>query len=206
VYRLYGLVAENLTYQGDDLPGLTLGERAFEIALARSEETTWFDRHGSTPITELPGRWPAGYRDLVPQRRDLIAEDPSIRLLEKPEYQRRWSLQVWEKREQAALRGWLLDRLEDRGYWFDPQGRPQPRSIGQLADAVARDRDLVGVLALGKGRPDVPLTESLQRLLADETVPYLGAYRYQDSGLRNRAVWERTGSCSAARTPVSRSR
>ncbi|MCA1675108.1 MAG: BREX-2 system adenine-specific DNA-methyltransferase PglX, partial [Actinobacteria bacterium] len=193
VYRLYGLVSENLTYQGDDLPGLALGERAFEIALARSEEeTAWFDRHGSTPITELPGHWPAGYRDLVQQRLDLIAADPSIRLLEKPEYKRRWSLQAWGKREQAALRDWLLDRLEDHGYWFDPQGRPQPRSIAQLADAAARDRELVGVLALWEGRPDVPVTESLQRLLADEAVPYLAAYRYKDSGLRKRAAWERT--------------
>ena len=35
VYRLYGLIDEDLTYSGDDLPGLALGERAFEIALAR---------------------------------------------------------------------------------------------------------------------------------------------------------------------------
>ena len=25
---------------------------------------------------------------------------------------------------EQALRGWLLDRLEDRRYWFDAQGRP----------------------------------------------------------------------------------
>ena len=35
VYRLYGLIDEDLTYGADDLPGLALGERAFEIALAR---------------------------------------------------------------------------------------------------------------------------------------------------------------------------
>ena len=37
VYRLYGLIDEDdLTYVTDDLPGLALGERAFEIALARA--------------------------------------------------------------------------------------------------------------------------------------------------------------------------
>ncbi|MGH3906644.1 MAG: BREX-2 system adenine-specific DNA-methyltransferase PglX, partial [Pseudonocardiaceae bacterium] len=197
VYRLYGFVSEDMTYQGDDLPELALGERAFEIVLARAvkageEDMAWFDRHGSTSITDVPGHWPAGYRDLLQRRLDLIAEDPSIRLLEKPEYKRRWSLTAWEKREQVALRGWLLDRLEDRGYWFDSQGRPLPRSIAQLADAAARDRDLVEVLALWEGRPDVPVTESLQRLLADEAVPYLAAYRYKESGLRTRGAWERT--------------
>ena len=34
-YRLYGLVDEDFTYAGDDLPEVDLGQRAFEIALAR---------------------------------------------------------------------------------------------------------------------------------------------------------------------------
>jgi len=72
VYRLYGLIDEDLTYphtsdsdRASDprLPGIALGERAFEIALARkiengTETTEWFARHGSTPITEIPDHWP----------------------------------------------------------------------------------------------------------------------------------------------------
>jgi Domain of unknown function (DUF7008)/Eco57I restriction-modification methylase len=196
-YRLYGLVEDDLTYPGDDLPGLTLGERAFEIALARKvkageEETAWFSRHGSTPITEIPEQWPEAYRDLAQRRLELIASDPNIRLLERPEYKRRWASEPWEKRQERAVRGWLLDRLEDRRFWFDAHDRPIPRSISQLADDVARDPDLVSVLALWEGRPDVPLTQSLTRLLADEAVPFLAAYRYKDSGLRKRTEWEHT--------------
>jgi Domain of unknown function (DUF7008)/Eco57I restriction-modification methylase len=196
-YRLYGLVEEDLTYGGGDLPGLAFGERAFEIVLARAveageEETAWFVRHGSTPITEIPEHWPIAYRELVQRRLDLIASDPSIRLLERPEYKRRWAQEPWEKRQERALRGWLLDRVEDRRFWFDPQGRPLPRSVGQLADEVGRDADLVSVLALWEGRPDVPVTQSLVRLLADEAVPFLAAYRYKDSGLRKREAWEET--------------
>jgi hypothetical protein len=196
-HRLYGLVEEVLTYSGQDLPGLALGERAFEIVLARAveageEQTAWFTRHGSTPITEIPKHWPSAYRELVQRRIDLIASDPSIRLLEKPEYKRRWSQEPWEKRQERGLREWLLDRLEDRRFWFDGQGRPLPRSVGQLADEVARDADLVSVLGLWEGRPDVPVTQSLVRLLADEAVPYLAAYRYKDSGLRKREAWEET--------------
>jgi hypothetical protein len=196
-YRLYGLIDEDLTYGRDDLPGLALGERAFEIGLARTveagdEETAWFSRHGSTPITEIPEHWPAAYRELVQRRLDLTASDPSIRLLEKPEYKRRWSQEPWEKRQERALREWLLDRVEDRRFWFDPQGRPMPRSVSQLADDVARDADAVSVLALWEGRPDVPVAQSLVRLLADEGVPFLAAYRYKDSGLRKREAWEET--------------
>ncbi len=199
VYRLYGLVTDDLTYPGEDLPGVALGERAFEIALARQAaagevETTWFThpQQSSTPIPELPGHWPAAYRDLVQRRLDLIASDPAIRLLEKPEHKRRWASEPWEKQQDRALRGWLLDRLEDRRFWFDGQGRPMPRSIAQLADEVARDADLLGVLSLWDGRRDAPVTESLVRLLGDEAVPYLAAYRYKDSGLRKREAWEQT--------------
>jgi hypothetical protein len=193
VYRLYGLVAEDFTYQGDALPELAMGQRAFEIAMARAgEDTAWFDRHGSTPITELPEHWPEAYRELVQRRLELIGSDRSIGLLERPEHKRRWAIQEWGKREQAALRGWLLDRLEERAYWFDAQNRPLPRTVAQLADQVARDRDLVSVLALWEGRPDVPVSNSLQRLLADEAVPFLAAHRYTDAGLRKRAAWEHT--------------
>ncbi len=196
-YRLYGLIEDDLTYSGDDRPRLALGERAFEIVLARAvqageEETAWFTRHGSTPITEIPSHWPAAYRELVRRRIDLIAADPSIRLLEKPEYKRRWAQESWEKRQERALRDWLLDRLEDRRLWFDVQGRPLPRSVAQLADDVTRDADMVSVLALWEGRPDIPVTQSLVRLLTDEAVPYLAAYRYKDSGLRKREAWEET--------------
>ena len=197
VYRLYGLIDDDLTYAWDYLPPLALGERAFEIALARKvgageEETAWFARHGSTPITELPRHWPAEYRELVQRRLDLIEADPAIRLLEKPEHKRRWAAVSWEKQQERALRDWLLDRLEDRRFWFDPQGRPAPQSVAQLADVVARDPDLVSVLALWEGRPDVPTTQSLTRLLSEEAVPFLAAYRYKETGLRKRAAWERT--------------
>lgn len=156
------------------------------------EETAWFERHGSTPVTEVPQHWPQAYRDLVQRRLDLIASDKSIGLLEKPEHKRRWQGEAWEKREQRALRDWLLDRLEDTRFWFDSHGRPAPRSVAQLADEVARDPDLSSVLMLWIGRPDAPVTETLTRLLADQGVPYLAAYRYKESGLRKREAWEHT--------------
>ncbi|WP_222851687.1 BREX-2 system adenine-specific DNA-methyltransferase PglX [Phytoactinopolyspora mesophila] len=192
-YRIYGLIDEELTF-GGELPELALGERAFEIVMARAmnegEETTWFERHRSTPITEIPEHWPADYRDLVQRRLDVIASNKNIRQLEKPEYKRRWAIDPWEKRVEEALRGWLLDRLEDRALWFDNQGRPRPRSVARLADIVARDDEFRGVLELWAGRPDLPVAVCLQDLLGNSAVPYLAAYRYKDSGLEKRAAWE----------------
>ena len=75
-YRLYGLMESIETPDGGydepyrDPPGLKLGERPFEIAMARQMaagelQTSWFERHGSTPITEIPAHWPESYRTLV---------------------------------------------------------------------------------------------------------------------------------------------
>jgi hypothetical protein len=196
-YGRYGLVDEDLTYRREGLPGLSLGERAFEIVLARKvaageEETAWFARHGSTPITEVPEHWPAAYRELVERRITMIESDQFIGLLERPEYKRRWAVEPWEKQEERAVRGWLLDRLEDRRFWFDNAGRPLPRSVAQLTDEVARDQELTKVLAVWEGRPDVPVGTSLARLLAEEAVPYLASYRYKETGLRKREAWEHT--------------
>ena len=196
-YASYGISDEPLTYDGDDLPKLALGERAFEIALARSvesgeQETVWFSRRGSTPIIQIPTHWPAAYRTLVQRRLDLIERDKFVRLLESPENKRHWATEPWGKQVKFALRTWLLDRLEDRKFWFDSHGRPTPISVGQLADQVARDSNLVSGLALWSGVKDEGVAKSLTALLIDEAVPYLAAFRLKDSGLRKRESWEQT--------------
>lgn len=194
-YRIYSLIDEDLTYTGE-VPGVALGERAFEIALARrmkdGEETAWFERHGSTPITAIPEHLPTDYRELLQRRLDAISSNPHIRLLERPEYKRRWASQPWDKQVESALRGWLLDRVEDRALWFDRDGRPTPQSVAQLADVLDRDADFRSVLRLWAGDPNATTGAALAKLLADEAVPFLAAYRYKNSGLDKRAAWEDT--------------
>jgi hypothetical protein len=52
----------------------------------------------------------------VQRRIDLIERDRNIGLIERPEYKRRWNTPSWESLEQAALRDWLLARLESPRY------------------------------------------------------------------------------------------
>jgi hypothetical protein len=195
VYRAYGLIDEDLTYSGGPIQQIRLGERAFEIALARkvaegSEETAWFERHGSTPISELPESWPADYRALVERRLELIASDPAIGLLERPEYKRRWQSATFDDLLPDALRDLILDKVEAAALWSDPSG-PGVLSVAQLADRLRGDTDLVEAVRLLRNAVDVELTAELGALLADEAVPFLAAHRYKDSGLRKREEWER---------------
>lgn len=209
VYGLYGLLksaeAERLTLPTSCvLPEVALGERAFEIVLARrvaagETKTVWFDRHDANPIVEIPAHWPADYKAVVQARIDIITSRPKdIGLIERPECKRRWSADSWEKKERAALRTWLLDRCESDELWYELRdGLKQPRSmtVNYLADRMSSDTDFVSVAALYAsdhlGKPDLPLAQVLSEVVADEHVPYLAALRYKDSGLRTRAQWEK---------------
>ncbi|KXF57186.1 DNA methylase [Rhodococcus sp. SC4] len=195
VYRNYGLIDDALTLPAGQAPGIALGQRAFEIVLARKiaageAESEWFARHGSTPITEIPTHWPAEYRELAEKRLAAIESNPFIRLLERAEYKRRWAGDSWDTKLQRALSDWLLDKLEDPSLWFTPQGTPLLRSVSELAGHVEKDAVFVEALDLWAGKKDAPVTATLVKLLADEAVPYLAALRYKDSGLRKRAEWE----------------
>ncbi|MFE9823678.1 BREX-2 system adenine-specific DNA-methyltransferase PglX [Streptomyces sp. NPDC005791] len=210
VYGAYGLLtpteAGATTFPAEltdaDVPQLVLGQRAFEIALARrvrdeGAKTAWFERHRSTPILEIPAEWPEPYKKVVQARLDLIESNKDIRLIERPEYKRRWSTEPWEKREAAALRAWLLDAVEREDLWFEERNEftsPRPLTVNQLADALRHDEDVQAVAALYAedhlGKRDASLATVLASITEPEHVPYLSVLRYKDTGLRKREQWE----------------
>jgi hypothetical protein len=192
-YRLYGLLEFSPEYEAP--PPIRLGERAFEIAMARQMEagtleTTWFERHNSAPITDLPPEWPENYRRVVEKRIELIESDANVRMIERPEFKRRWLSETWRAMEEDALRNWLLDRIEAPSIWT--QGDSRLLSTNQLSDLLRRDADFLSVAELYAGRPDVNLEALVAGLVAKDSVPFLAALRYAGTGLRKRAQWETT--------------
>ncbi|MFI6146586.1 BREX-2 system adenine-specific DNA-methyltransferase PglX [Streptomyces sp. NPDC051109] len=197
VYSLYNLHPEDLRASEDpdspDIPELALGERAFEIVLARrvaagEASDEWFKRHGSTPITEIPSHWPAAYREVVQKRIDAIESSRAIGMIERPEYKRRWATEGWDALQEKALRAWLLDRIEDRSHWFDENGMPALVTLSRLTDNLSRDEDFVSVAKTYAPRKELPAV--VAELMADEHVPFLAALRYKPFGLKKRADWE----------------
>jgi len=196
-YGVYSILDDPPTWPDlDSIPPIQLGERAFEIVMARKIaegelQTTWFERHGSTPITEIPDHWPDDYRQIVQRRIDLIESDRSIRLIEQPEYKRRWNTESWESQLERALKSWLLDRLEDPRYW-PRDGEPRLQSCARLADLAAADTDFMQVATLYRGHETFDVTKLVTELVQGEAVPHLPALRYKTSGLRKREAWEET--------------
>ena len=205
-YRLYGLLEDDLTYPTEQSFGIRLGERAFEIVLARrmargEVQTTWFERHGSQPITELPAHWPDEYKQLVQRRIDIIESNPQIALIEQPEYKRRWNTTPWEEQVEKALKSWLLDRLEA---YFDFDGRMNDEgkataqidisliSVAKLADIARQDEQFMEVAEVYRDDPAFDVQKLVEELVKGEHVPLLPVLRYKPNGLRNRAEWEKT--------------
>lgn len=205
-YRLYGLIDEDLTCQGDPFP-LKLGERSFEILLARNvaqkkvPPTTWFSRHNSTPITETPANWPADYRELCERRLDIQQQNKNIGLIEQPEYKRRWNTESWDSQLERALESALLDRLEN---YFDFDGRMNEDgqstakidisliSVVKLADIARQDRQFMKLGELHRDDPAFDVERLVEELVQAESVPLLPVLRYKPVGLRNRKEWEKT--------------
>jgi hypothetical protein len=190
-YHLYQLYDGRLEHASP--PPLRLGERAFEIFMARQMatgalETAWFIRHGSTPITNLPSHWPDDYRRVVEKRISLIETHGTIGLVERPEFKRRWSAESWPEMERAALRTWLLDRLEAAQIFST--GDTRLISTNQLADLMRRDGEFLSVATLFAGRPDGDIEALVADLVAKEAAPFLAVLRYTETGLRKRAQWQ----------------
>ncbi|HED14809.1 MAG TPA: BREX-2 system adenine-specific DNA-methyltransferase PglX [Gammaproteobacteria bacterium] len=189
-YRLYGLMDNDLCYPNTP-PKLQLGERAFEIALARrlaagETETAWFARHGSMPITEIPGHWPADYQALVQRRLEVMENDRWVKLIEQPEYKRRWVQEPWEKRQQRALQDWLLDRLEQLC---------QPAALqtcAQLADHTRNDAAFQRAAALYQGSDTFDVQSMASKLVAGDNVPQMAAARYKPKAMPKFRAWQET--------------
>ena len=208
-YEFYDLLpkAKSKSLIFKNPPELKLGQRAFEILMARKMtagelETTWFQRHNSTPITELPEHWPEDYKQIVEKRIQAIEENPrTIGLIEQPEYKRRWNLEPWDKQLEKALWKWLLDRLES---YFDFDGRmnedetPTAKfdisltNTARVADIARADESFMQVAELYRKRPDFDVTALVSEVVDAETVPLLPVCRYKPSGLDKRTAWERT--------------
>jgi hypothetical protein len=199
VYHRYGLLTNEqaavLIAAPASVPNLKLGQRAFEIVMARRMErgeleTQWFARHHSTPITEIPLDWPEDYRQVVQRRIEIIESNRNIGLIERPECKRRWQSEPWDVREARRLTTWLLDKCEDRSLWYDGD-ESRPMTVNRLADRLRTDAEVTATARQLKG-PDADLADVLKEIIADEHVPFLAACRYKPSGLDKRAQWERT--------------
>lgn len=153
VYRLFGLLSDEA-----NLRDVELGSRPFEVTLAREHAgTAWFQRNGYAAPR-------AGARSL-----DDLAVGSEVRLIEQPEFKRRWTVLDLDADEIARVRIEFSNVAEV--------------ALSRATTPVAA-RDVMGA----RGGVDVGLLD----ILRDSAVPFLAAYRLEESGLEKRSLWEKT--------------
>jgi hypothetical protein len=198
-YEVYGLVEPDssarslaFSYQPKEMPPLAAELRSYRLI-------------GSGNSTE------AAPIDVA--RIDLTRQHPQLRLIEAPEYKRRWfrSAGAYDATNlndqmlvERGARGWLLDRLES---YFDLDGRmndqctvtvrsnlhePRLTNVAKVGDLAKQDREFMQVAELYAGRMDFDVANFVDDLIAAESVPCLPVLRYKPTGLDKRAAWERT--------------
>lgn len=194
-YHSYGLIEEPMALTPNEVVPILLGQRSFEVALARKisageEQTQWFARHGSTPITEIPAGWPATYRDVVERRLKLIGTNKAIALIERPEFKRRWSVVPWTEQLETALRTKLQDKLETHSHIAGRELRLF--SVSELAERARVDVEFCRLAELFCNRLDFDFGALVAELVATENIPSLPGQCYKEGGLRKRDQWEET--------------
>jgi len=199
-YQLYGLIDEDLNFH-EELPEVNLGERTFEIRLARDiqageAENTWFTRHRSQPVIDVPSLWPVGYREIVERRLKVIEENRWIRLVEQPEYKRRWNIEPWDKKQQRALREFLLDHLEQVCHTSELQ------TCAQLADRTRNDRIFQEAAALYAGSATFDESLLVADLVNVNHVPQMAAARYKPKALSKFRAWQETWNLQRAEDAI----
>lgn len=196
VYAAYGLVDGALAPADPEIVPIEPNERPFEVRLGRAlgdgnVQSAWFDRHGRTPLTVAPAKGSQAWRDLWQARYDA-AESGFIKMLERPEYKRRWAGATWGQLVADAAVEALLDWLEAPELWLDARGVPVVRSVAQVADGLRHDERFRELLAIHTGTQDYDLTAEVGKLLTDDAVPALAALRYKAPGIEKFRAWERT--------------
>lgn len=190
VYSIYGLTDHPLCYLGNPVR-LKLGERAFEISLARSleqneVETIWFEHHGSTPILELPAQLPMDYKDLVQKRIDEIEGNHWVRLIDNKDHKRRWSGESWDSRVRMASKEWLLGRLEQEAQ------STQLLTCAQLADRLRSNDVALCVAEIYWGEKLSDLQNLVCELIDFVNVPSMAAARLKVEALGKYRAWQET--------------
>ena len=168
---LPGILRDPSRSRSTDDRRLWPGHRPFEVVLARDclasgAKTSWFKRNGYGTPSEIDALYSQAYRQLIEARIAIIDRNPRIRLIEKPEYKRRWTLTDYGNETRSAVKDWLLSAVERR---LTKADRPlQVRALGEeILAADPNTREVVLCLY----DDEQAFLEALPNLVAEESVP-----------------------------------
>ncbi|MBI2570962.1 MAG: BREX-2 system adenine-specific DNA-methyltransferase PglX [Candidatus Schekmanbacteria bacterium] len=192
VYSAFGLASQDELVPVDEIEPIASEHRPFAIRLALAAQSGnatryWFEAMGVSATIQVPTTYTQIVRNRFERRLALIEADPSLGLLESPEYKRKWEPSSWLDDVSAAAFEWLAARVEA---FLRGKGRPLTQS--HLIGAIQDDARLLEVAGIYQQRQDVDLGGLIAEIIAAFSVPEQRFHLYTESGLTKRAAWEET--------------
>ncbi len=195
-YSLYGL-SDVPVLPPSEIDGIVAGERPFEIEFDAANQreadcndslrTDWFSLQGwASPSPSWPkhlGKHAARYERRLYELRNNAA----VRLIETPDFKRRWYKPDYAEQERVALTEWLADRVEQAA-----KARTQAFSLEQLVASLQDDARVLAVCEVLTGKKDFSLSQLVMNAVQGGAVPSHRFHVYKPAGLVKREVWERT--------------
>jgi hypothetical protein len=178
---------------------LALGHRPFEVHLARTDEKlaqSYGQSHGTTPSEDIGNHQPMTVRNWIGRCIESIQDSKSIKLLERPEYKRRWiqpqgkaakDLPTDENLARMAVPAALLNCIEQSlSRVTEPLA---PCSTRELTTMLA-DQKRFGILVKLYAGESEPNPQSIVSELMDrDSLPATPAHTYSDTGLKKHVAW-----------------
>lgn len=185
VYEAFGLCTPGLS-QRVSSERCPLGARPFEVLLARSGRSIGID-----------GQQLDGTFDRFDAVVEAIRESTEIRLIEAPDYKRRWAItpknlagrvQTFQDRLRDAATERAADICEQVVRAQTTENRPVAERV--ITSAATRDTTFASIVGAGLLAEGDGFGGNVRRLLAQNSVPYVAALRFSERGLEKHRAWQ----------------
>ena len=190
VYVAFGLASKDELVPMTDITAMASEHRPFAIRMAQAAvaglaTNYWFEAMNVARTPEVPSSYSAPMQSRLKRRLSLLASQPTLALLESPEYKRKWEPITWSDDLDSACLLWLGYRLEDT---LSTRGKPS--LLAHIVSAVQDDAKFLAMARVYQDRRDIDISGLVAEFLTSESVPSHRFHTYTELGLAKRAAWE----------------
>jgi hypothetical protein len=189
-YCAYGLCDESVLVGGELWPdvALEIGERPFEIS-------SQINQDGFEVPKTVPVNWPDAMRVIWLKRIAEIKNNRDIRVIENPNYKRRWigrqglfNKSAKSNPMKSECMRWMLALLEDQYL----KSEKQLITCASLADKVRVNDEFIKIASYYKDGEQLDIQKLVCDLVTEDSIPQIPAARYKQKAMPKFRAWQET--------------
>ncbi|UZE96939.1 BREX-2 system adenine-specific DNA-methyltransferase PglX [Alkalimarinus alittae] len=165
-----------------------VGQRPFEIVEQQNQD-------GFDVPMGVPSHWPEDMQEKWKQRIDCIKSNRDVRIVEDPNYKRRWigrqglfNKSAKPDNIQRACKKWLLERIEHQSL----NNEERLCTCASLSDRLNKDSDFIKIAGHYSGESDFDSQLLVNKLVHEDSIPQFSAGRYKAKAMPKFRAWQET--------------